>query len=174
MQLKSLFAAAAAAALARAQDSPPTLANALSSTDDLSSLNMLLGQYPNLLTTLGNASNITVFAPSNDALRPLLDNSTSMSMAMGNQSDYLQALLQYHVVNGSYYSQNISNTPAFVHTLLNNTQYSNVTGGQVVGVRKSGGDDDSGVVVISGLGARSNVTQAVRNLHWLWELVVRY
>lgn len=46
MQFKSFFVAAATVALASAQSNTPTLAAALNSTSQLSSLNTLLGQYP--------------------------------------------------------------------------------------------------------------------------------
>lgn len=46
MQFTTILAAIAAASLARAQDANPSLADALSSTQELSSLSTLLGDYP--------------------------------------------------------------------------------------------------------------------------------
>jgi uncharacterized surface protein with fasciclin (FAS1) repeats len=66
------------------------------------------------------------------------------------------ALLQYHVLNGSVPSSAFTTTAQFIPTLLTNTSFSNVTGGQVVmGVlsRKS-------VEVFSGLKEKSTVTTA--------------
>lgn len=89
----------------------------------------------------------------------------------------VMALLMYHVLNGTVYAEDISSTPTFAHTLLMNSTYSNVTGGQVVGVRmmNSTSMDDSdndnsdnmgmgSVSVLSGLGMRSNVTMANVNV----------
>lgn len=73
---------------------------------------------------------------------------------------YVQALLSYHVLVGEFYAENITETPAFPQTLLNNTMYSNVTGGQVVECRR----EDNEVLIISGLKNNVSVTQAVR---WL-------
>lgn len=70
MQLKSFFLAAAAASFISAQ-SLPSLAELLDSTTELSSLNTLLGNYPDLVATLTAASNITIFALNNRALEPL-------------------------------------------------------------------------------------------------------
>lgn len=70
--------------------------------------------------------------------------------------DAIAALLTYHVANGSIMSANISDTPTFVHTLLANETYTNVTDGQVIGARTEG---DS-VVITSGLGGSANVTTA--------------
>lgn len=78
-------------------------------------------------------------------------------MAMSSDPVYVQSFLTYHVLQGVVYSQNITETPAFVPTLLNNTRFSNVTGGQVVGARK----DDEDVEIISGLGSEAKVVQAV-------------
>ena len=70
---------------------------------------------------------------------------------------FVQNLLQYHVLNGSFYAANISETPAFPHTYLNDTMYSNVTGGQVVECRV----EDDNVYIFSGLKSNATVTQAV-------------
>ncbi|CAK4034369.1 beta-Ig-H3 fasciclin [Lecanosticta acicola] len=156
MQFKAILVAAATIASSVAQNTP-TLAAALNSTSQLSDLNTLLGQYPSLLATLGNATNLTVLAPSNTALMSLMNSS------MANNSQYVQALLSYHVLNMTVRSQNISTTPAFVHTLLNNTMYANVSRGQVVGARRASGNNGT-VQFISGLGQRSNVTMADVNV----------
>lgn len=69
----------------------------------------------------------------------------------------VQAVLQYHVLNGTYYSDNITDTPAFVPTLLDNSTYENITGGQVVECV----NNDGNVSIYSALRHASYVTQAV-------------
>lgn len=101
--------------------------------------------------TLGNATNITVFAPSNSALEPLAGS------PLLNNSDFVTALLSYHGYNGTIRSDMISETPLFPHSFLNSSTYSNVTGGQVVKAETSGDN----VVITSGLGSTANVTTAV-------------
>ncbi|GIZ45784.1 hypothetical protein CKM354_000893700 [Cercospora kikuchii] len=153
MQFKNLLFAAAAA-LVSAQDAaaPPALADALSTTEDLSSLNTVLQGFPDLVATLAGASNITIFAPSNSALEA----AAQVLESLQGTPDVIAALLTYHVVNASVLSANISETPTFAPTLLTNETYTSLPEGQVVGVRREG----ENVVVISGAGARSNVTTA--------------
>lgn len=111
---------------------------------------------------LANATDITILAPSNSALE-----SANMDlMSLSGIDGAVQALLSYHVLNGTVSSENITTTPTFARTLLANETYSNVTGGQVVGVRmvEEDGDNMGGVVILSGLGETSMVTVAVRTL----------
>lgn len=68
----------------------------------------------------------------------------------------MAALLTYHVLNGSYPASAFTNTSQFIPSLLTNTSYANVTGGQVVGARL----DDTSVELISGLLSESEVTTA--------------
>jgi uncharacterized surface protein with fasciclin (FAS1) repeats len=131
------------------------LAGVLSGNTDLSQLNAFLGAYPGLVSSLSTATNITLLAPSNAALGALL-NSTA-GKALATDSGAVQALLMYHVLQGIVPASAITNMSAFVPTLLDNTTYSNVTGGQRVQAVKGSG----GVSIISGLLQNSTVTQAV-------------
>ncbi|KAF7187160.1 Fasciclin-like arabinogalactan protein [Pseudocercospora fuligena] len=157
MQLKTLITAAAVASLSSAQQTP-NLTAALNSTQELSILNGLLGQNPDLVARLANASNITIFAPSNSALQPLAQNEEYTALAA--MPGYIAAFLSYHVFNGTVYAANISETPMFPHSLLMNETFTNVTGGQVAGVRAR----DDTVTVSSGLGFTANVTTADVNI----------
>lgn len=103
-----------------------------------------------VVSLLGNASNITIFAPNNQAFEA----ASSALEALQATPDAISALLTYHVANGSLMSAGISETPTFLPTLLANETYTNVTGGQVVGVRTEG----ENAVVTSGLGGTANVT----------------
>lgn len=64
--------------------------------------------------------------------------------------------MTYHVLNGTIRSTDITNTPAFPKTLLTNSTYTNVTGGQVVKAET----EDGGVVFTSGLLMQSKVVTA--------------
>jgi uncharacterized surface protein with fasciclin (FAS1) repeats len=66
------------------------------------------------------------------------------------------ALLQYHVLNGSVPASAFTTTAQFIPTLLTNTSFANVTGGQVVMGILSG----KTVEVFSGLKEKSTVTTA--------------
>jgi uncharacterized surface protein with fasciclin (FAS1) repeats len=76
--------------------------------------------------------------------------------ALAGQADVVKALLQYHVVGANLPSTAFTATPAFAPTLLTNSSYTNVTGGQVV----EGVAMDGGVTIISGNRAESKVVTA--------------
>lgn len=111
---------------------------------------------------LGQASNITVLAPNNEALMKLMNSSMLEDADMG----MVPALLMYHVLNGTYMSDNVTDTPMFLPTMLMNSTYANVTDGQVVEVMSEGDT----VSFYSALKAQSNVTEAVSFLHCLTSL----
>jgi uncharacterized surface protein with fasciclin (FAS1) repeats len=154
MQFRQTLLAAAAVVAARAQEDTGSanLTSVLSGNQNLTALVTLLSSQPDLASALGDAQNITLFAPSNNALNAL--NSSGVELS---QEGFLQALLNYHVLVGEFSSENITETPAFPATLLNDTAYANVTGGQVVECRVSDGE----VVVISGFKNNVSVTEAV-------------
>merc|ERR1712032_835918 len=161
MQLKQTLSIALTAALAYAQDGSDSgsgssgmtnLTALLSSTDSLSSLNDLVGNYPDFAAALASREDVTILAPSNDALETLM-NSDAASMLDNDQ--FVQALLNYHVINGTVYASNITQTPIFAPTYLNSSMYSNVTGGQVVEARREDGE----VQFVSGLKQVSTVAQ---------------
>lgn len=113
-----------------------------------------------VLATLANSTNITIFAPSNDALEELM--AAIGFDALAAVPGYIEAVLQYHVVNASVSSANFTTSPLFVPTLQSNETYANVTGGQRIGLVLTGEGDDASPQVLSGLGQTSEVTQAVR------------
>jgi uncharacterized surface protein with fasciclin (FAS1) repeats len=143
-------------ALAQQNDTVPDLAGALSSTDQLSTLK---GVIPaGILQSLSGLSNITILAPSNDAFAKI-DNETLSSLA-ANQG-LLTAVLQYHVLNGTYPASAITNSSVFVPTALTNNLFTNVTGGQRVEAKTN----DGNVTFYSGLLSNSTVTTAVNSSH---------
>lgn len=133
---------------------PQNLTALLSGTDSLSSLNDLVGNYPDFAATLASWENVTILAPSNDALETLM-NSDAGSML--DNDEFVQSLLRYHVLNGTVYSSNITQTPIFAPTYLNSSMYSNVTGGQVVAAQMEDGEAQ----FVSGLKQVSTVSEAV-------------
>ncbi|KAI8937167.1 hypothetical protein NX059_006379 [Plenodomus lindquistii] len=154
MSLKH-FSLLALASLAYAQtnETAPTLAEALNSTSDLSTLNGLVGGLPELLGQLGGLTNITLLAPSNAAFAEV-DNATLSGLTAN--TGLVTALLQYHVLNGTYLADAITNTSVFVPTSLTNTLFTNVTGGQ----RVEAINNDGNVTFYSGLLSNSSVTTA--------------
>merc|ERR1712113_1133834 len=162
MQLKQTIPIALTAALAYAQDDSDSgsgssgmmnLTALLSGTDSLSSLNDLVGNYPDFAATLASWEDVTILAPSNDALETLM-NSDAGSML--DNDEFVQSLLRYHVLNGTVYASNITQTPIFAPTYLNSSMYSNVTGGQVVAAQMEDGEAQ----FVSGLKQVSTVSEA--------------
>ncbi|KIW84414.1 hypothetical protein Z517_03664 [Fonsecaea pedrosoi CBS 271.37] len=111
--------------VAVAQDLTTILAN----TPELSNLTAYLELFPDLTTTLASLQNITLLAPNNDAFAKLFNSSAGVALVQ-NDTSAIEALLTYHVLNGTYadFSDKL-----FIPTLLQSPQFTNVTGGQVVG-----------------------------------------
>lgn len=154
MQVKKLLPLALAMAVSAQDMSNTTLNAALSSSPDLSSLAAAVALVPGLAETLAGLSNITILAPSNAAFQEAMSSAPAGAL---NNTGLIQAILEYHVLNGTYYAANVTETPAFIPTALMNTSYTNVTDGQVVEAVSTGDN----VVFRSGLFTNSTVTQAV-------------
>lgn len=131
----------------------------LSSNNQTSALAQLLAGYPDLTRGLASARNVTLLAPSNDAISALLN--SSMGKMLTSDPGLAQAVLQYHVLNGTYYASNVTNTSTFIPTMLNNMTYANVTGGQRVNAVRLGDN----VTFFSGLNMNTTVMQAVGTIH---------
>lgn len=155
MLSKLSILAFASAVLAQTNGSTPSLTEALNSSSSLSSLSGVLGMpgLSALVGALGSAQDITILAPSNAAFESLGSEAVS---ALAANEGLLTALLQYHVLNGTFLSSAITNQSAFVPTLLTNNLFTNVTGGQVVNAKVT----DGNVTFFSGLLANSSVSQA--------------
>ena len=151
MHLNKVLAAAALAFGASAQNM--NLTQLLGSQASLSSLVGLLGRYPNIASSLASAKKVTLFAPNNAAIQAL---TRSGLLTSATESD-IQNILDYHVVPEVVYASAIGATPVFAPTLLTNSSYTNVTGGQVVEAQLSGGN----AVLTSGLKMSSTVVKAV-------------
>ncbi|KAI5200197.1 FAS1 domain-containing protein [Aureobasidium subglaciale] len=139
------------------------LAGLLSSQPDLSTLLELVSLVDGLADTLAAASNITIFAPTNDAFaRVPRDEPEGAAIEYRNETVAVAALLANHVFKGVYPSDVITDIPTFAQTLLDNSYitatqpFSNITGGAYNGLVKNGDD----VCVLSGEQTISTVTQA--------------
>jgi uncharacterized surface protein with fasciclin (FAS1) repeats len=107
-------------------------------TGDLSSLAGLITASPNVASLLSNATNVTIFAPNNAAISALTS-SSNFAALNASGPNFIANLLRYHVlVNRTVQASAISSTPLFPNTLLTNSNYTNVTNGQVVRVRNNG------------------------------------
>ncbi len=75
-----------------------------------------------------------------------------------DDTEAIRALLQYHIANGTHPSATFSLQPIFVPTLLNNPNYTNVTGGQVV---EFVSNNNSQATVVTGVRAVSKLVEDV-------------
>ena len=140
-------------ALAAAASNTPNLTSLIASNSQLSGLATLFHAYPSVGSSFTNLTNVTFFAPNNAAIKAL-----EASGALSNANPaFLIDGLQYHFALGKIYASDISSTPSFAHTTLNNTLLTNVTGGQAVEAVLNG----STVNVIGGLKLEAQVVQAV-------------
>ncbi|KAF2086722.1 Fasciclin-domain-containing protein [Saccharata proteae CBS 121410] len=155
MLLKHLSLAALSSTAAA--QSTSSLNATLANNPSLSNLTTYLNAYPGLASQLANANNITFLAPNNDAFATLLNSSSSSSTAELVQE--ISALLTYHVLSGTYTAEEITSTPAFLPTMLMNSSFTNVTGGQVVEAVTT----DNTTYFFSGLLQNSTVVQADLN-----------
>ncbi|KAL8847646.1 MAG: hypothetical protein Q9221_007334 [Calogaya cf. arnoldii] len=182
---RQLFSVAALAATTFAQNATnssssgtPSLTGLLGSTDSLSMLRTAIQGVPGLGETLSSAQNVTILAPSNEAFEKFMSTPQGAALADNDQeaiqvrhlptiailtaiTDAInpQALLQYHIINGTYPASAVSEMPVFLPTMLNDTMYSNVTGGQVVEAVMQG----ENVIFYSGLLNNATVTTADQN-----------
>ncbi|TKX18784.1 fasciclin domain-containing protein 6 [Elsinoe australis] len=124
----------------------------LQQTPNLSTLLDLVDNYPDIVQALTITPNITVFAPTNDAFAELL----AAQPDLGNQPDTIKAVLQYHVAPSRIPAKAIPKRGTFAPTLLTNTSFSLVTGGQRVKAQRKG----RRVTLTSGGGAESRVVTA--------------
>ncbi|KAJ4352734.1 hypothetical protein N0V95_004006 [Ascochyta clinopodiicola] len=139
------------------------IAALLKSQPDLSTLLELVGFVDGLADTLASASNITIFAPTNQAFANVPRNEPEgEAIEYRNNTIAVGALLANHVFKGVYPSNVITNIPTFAQTLLDisyidaRQPFSNFTGGAYNGLVKNGDD----VCVLSGEQTISTVTEA--------------
>lgn len=163
MRTNNFFLAASAAGLAAAQD----LATVLSGQDSLSTLVGLLGQVTNTTEFLASQENVTLFAPSNDALASIVSEGGIFSIEEASvDPGLIEQILRYHLFRGVVRAEDITEIPQFVPSYLNYSGFvldgevsgSNVTGGQVVSVNL---DEEGNAIVTSGIKATSQVVTAV-------------
>ena len=140
--------------------SAQNLTSVLSSNPDLSNVTSYLSLFPTLQTALDKGSNITVLAPSNEAFIAYA-NSRAGSI---NDTAAVEALLTYHVLNGTYKSDQFISTAEFFPTLLTDPKYANVTGGQRVEAIIEG----QNVTFYSGLLQNSTLVRTVSFLMYLF------
>ncbi|KAF2671207.1 Fasciclin-domain-containing protein [Microthyrium microscopicum] len=100
---------------------------------DLSIFNGYVRNSSKLTSFFTSANNITLFVPSDSAFKEWnLLQDIALSSHNSSISDQIEALLTYHIVNGTFSTKGFSDRPRFASTLISNSIFTNVTGGQRV------------------------------------------
>lgn len=157
MQFKAACVWACFSAIPLVQAQRLTLAQALNNNANLSNFASLLTSYGEIYANLTFQQGITIFAPSNDAFVKLPYQSLGQAISTNN-TEVVRALLSYTVGAGVYPVNAFNTSFRFIPTLLDNAIYSNVTGGSTIGGVLQAGNT---FILVSGLGSRSTVLQAV-------------
>lgn len=157
MQLKHLALLAASHSASVAAQTLRDVLTAEAAT--LSSLTSFLQSQETIYEVFSNARDVTLLAPSNDALAKL--NGSLLANQLLADPQFLTAFLSYHVLNGTFYASNLTAEPTqFIPTLLDLAGYENITGGQKLQVKTDG---NGGVSFVTGDGTVSIVTSANYN-----------
>jgi uncharacterized surface protein with fasciclin (FAS1) repeats len=143
------------------------LASLLQSQSDLSTLLELVGLVDGLADTLAGSSNITIFAPTNEAFESVPgDIPEGEAIALRNDSVAIGALLSNHVFQGLLPASAVTDVPVFAQSLCDTTfenarqPFCGFTDGQYAEFVLNGED----VCIISGEQAISTVTEAVSKM----------
>jgi uncharacterized surface protein with fasciclin (FAS1) repeats len=140
------------------------LLTALSEHSSLTKFTSLISNYSSLLAT-AEAGDMTILAPTDEAFDTFFSDATTAT----NFSSYdeVEALLSYHILRGVHSQASISSTPSFIPTLLTNSSYANVTGGQVV----EAVIDNSVMTFISAVNCISKVVGPTNDIIFLGGLI---
>jgi len=131
--------------------SAQTIPQVLASYTQLSKVAAYVSASQALSTQFTAADGYTFLAPSDAAIQTWLSGfTTAVPQA------YLEATLQYHLLQGRYLTASIANSSTLIPTRLTNELFTNVTGGQRLEATNNGG-----VQFLSGAKAISRVVTKV-------------
>lgn len=148
---------ASSAVIVLAQQKTQDLTGLLNGNSNLTEYTTLLTSYRDLYANLSFQHDITVLCPSNDAFQKI-PYSTLGPAFTANDSGVIRSVLQYHVLPGLHPASSFNGSFLFESSWLENSTYTNVTGGQVVGGVQQAGNVN---VFTSGLGSRSTLVTPV-------------
>ncbi|KAI9864737.1 MAG: hypothetical protein M1824_004644 [Vezdaea acicularis] len=114
-----------------------SLLDAINAIPDLSTLAGFIERDPTINETYSTASNVTLFAPSNEAFAAAVASPVGYLL---NDPDIVHQALAYVLVNGTWPSTAFSTVPSFYSSFLTNSSWTNVTGGAPVEVVVEGND----------------------------------
>lgn len=111
----------------------------ISSRPELSNLSAYLNNTPGMKDRFSSARNVTILAPSDDNFKDLIAANIKPNEPLAN-SNLIDGILTYHIINGTQRSADITSKPKFLKTFLDNPNFENVRSGQVIKAVKEGND----------------------------------
>ncbi|KAL2357931.1 FAS1 domain-containing protein [Cryomyces antarcticus] len=120
-----------------------SLKDTLATHKNLTSFYNFVSNNTQIYNALTSSAAFTLLAPSDEAMARI--SYTSLNTAFANaDNDTIRAVLQYHVLQGTHPVSELTSGFEFLPTWLNTPAYSNITGGQRVGL-------------VHGMGTRSTI-----------------
>jgi len=132
-----------------------SLLELLQGTPQLSTFYARVNASANLTNLLASSSDFTLLAPSNNAFAKLPPGSANMT------DEQFTTMLEYSLLHGAFPKLSLSTENQFAASHLNNSNYANVTGGQVVGLSLDG---SGRIQALSGNQSISTSTETVITL----------
>lgn len=123
---------------------------------DLKDLSYYLSLIPDFASRINAARNVTIIAPSNNAIEEALADPDSQ-FAKGKVYGFMDVVLSYHILNGTWPSTSFVNSPTFIKTWMTDKTWTSVSGGQVVEAYRQNGP----MTIISGKKNQTTVKTAV-------------
>ncbi|OAL74210.1 hypothetical protein A7D00_2242 [Trichophyton violaceum] len=125
----------------------------ISEMPELSEMSSFLNQTPEAKDVLDQQKNVTLLALENDAFRNFVGQGQGNDNQSSSNSSLLRGIFSYQLVKGLHNSEQITTTPQFSPTELNDAGFSNVSSGQIVQLVEKDGKD----YAISGLNDNSTI-----------------
>ncbi|EFQ99601.1 hypothetical protein MGYG_02614 [Nannizzia gypsea CBS 118893] len=130
-----------------------TFSEDISNMPELSEMSSYLNQTPEAKDALDNQKNVTLLALENSAFRDFVGQGQENGNESSSNSSLIRGIFSYQLVKGLHNSEQITTTPQFSPTELNDEGFTNVSSGQVVQLVEKDGKD----YAISGLNDNSTI-----------------
>ncbi|KAF3483779.1 uncharacterized protein GIQ15_03103 [Arthroderma uncinatum] len=125
----------------------------ISGIPELSDMSAYLNRTPEAKDKLDSLQDVTILGLDNNAFREFVGSGQENSSEQSGNSDLVNGIFTYQIVKGSHNSEDITTTPQFPATELNESGFTNVSSGQVVQLVEFEGKD----YAISGLNQNSTI-----------------
>lgn len=146
------------AVLTAAGASSQSFSDVIANQPELTNLSHYMSGVPQLQTIFNDQKNVTILAPNDAAFNSLVSPQYTGPLDALPSARLINAILEYHLLKGTYSSANVSNSPVFIPSYLGDHGYENVSSGQVV---EAYSENDK-MYFYSGLATRSEALRKVK------------